>query len=82
MKTIVLTIAAARQFDALPAEARSSIADALHAYALSGSGDVKRLIGRNAYRMRVGRYRVIFEEDAVTVLAVHVGKRDENKYRR
>jgi mRNA interferase RelE/StbE len=82
MKTIVLTIAAARQFDALPQEARSSIADALHAYALSGSGDVKRLIGRDAYRMRVGRYRVIFEEDAVTVLALYVGKRDENTYRR
>lgn len=52
------------------------------AYALSGSGDVKRLTGRDAYRMRVGRYRIVFEEDVVTVLAVYVGKRDESTYRR
>jgi hypothetical protein len=29
MKTIVLTIAAARQFDAVPAETRSSVAEAM-----------------------------------------------------
>jgi len=45
-ETIALTVAAARQFDALPVEGRSSVADALHAYAMSGRGDVKRLIGR------------------------------------
>jgi mRNA interferase RelE/StbE len=81
MKTIVLSVAAARQFDALPADARSSIAEALHAYGISGSGDVKRLTGRDAYRMRVGRYRVLFEQDAVTVVA-YKGKRDESTYRR
>lgn len=82
MKTIIFTVAAARQFDALPAEARAAVAGGLEAYAMTGSGDVKRLTGRPEYRMRVGRYRVIFAEDAATILSLHIGKRDEGTYRR
>lgn len=82
MKTIILTTAAARQFDVLPQDAREAIARALDAYAVTGEGDVKRLTGREACRLRVGRYRVIFGEDAATVLVIYVGKRDEETYRR
>jgi mRNA interferase RelE/StbE len=82
MKTIVFTRDAAKQLDALPLEARTSITDALSRYAITGEGDVKRLSGRGGYRMRVGSYRVLFDEDATTVLAIYIGKRETTTYKR
>ena len=82
MKTIVLTAAAARDLDNLPAEARQQVSDGLIEYAVSGKGDVKRLVGRDGFRLRIGRYRVIFDEDRTTILAVYIGKRETVTYRR
>jgi mRNA interferase RelE/StbE len=82
MKTIILTAAAARDLDGLPAEARRQVSDGLAEYAISGRGDVKRLAGRGGYRLRVGRYRVIFDEDQTTILAIYIGKRETTTYRR
>lgn len=81
MKTIVFTAAAARQVDALPDDARAQVLGDLERYAMTGAGDVKRLSGRDGYRLRSGRYRVLFDEDQVTVLAVYVGKRETTTYR-
>jgi mRNA interferase RelE/StbE len=36
---------------------------------------VKALQGRNGYRLRIGSYRVIFDEDAITIQAVYIGRR-------
>lgn len=82
MKTIVFTRDAAKQLDALPLEARISITDALADYAINGVGDVKRLSGRDGFRMRVGSYRVLFDEDAMTILAIYIGKRATTTYKR
>ena len=79
---IVLTHAAAKDLDALPAQARASVETALIRYAMSGEGDVKRLQGRGGYRMRVGSYRVLFDEDQQTNLAIYVGRRETTTYRR
>jgi len=79
---IVLTHAAAKDLDALPAQARASVETALIRYAMSGEGDVKRLQGRGGYRMRVGSYRVLFDEDQQTILAIYVGRRETTTYRR
>ena len=81
MKTIVLTHAAARDLDRLPTDARSAVGNALIAYAITGQGDVKKLKGRDGFRMRVGRYRVLFDEDQTTILAVYIGKRETATYR-
>lgn len=81
MKTIVLTHVAAKELDAWPAEARSAVCNALINYATSGRG-VKALRGRNGYRLRVGRYRVLFDEDQITILAIYIGKRETTTYRR
>lgn len=81
MKTIVYTTAAAKQLDALPVQPRTAVEAALETYALSGAGDVKRLQGRDGFRMRVGRYRVLFAEDEITVLAIYIGKRETTTYR-
>jgi mRNA interferase RelE/StbE len=51
-------------------------------YATSGAGDVKRLSGRDGFRLRIGRYRVIFDEDAATILAIPIGKRETTTYSR
>ncbi|MEW6261856.1 MAG: type II toxin-antitoxin system RelE/ParE family toxin [Thermodesulfobacteriota bacterium] len=44
---------------------------------------VKALRGRSGYRLRVGRYRVIFEvKVSVKIISVQdVGKRDERTYK-
>lgn len=47
----------------------------LSIYAIQGEGDVKRLSGREGFRLRVGAYRVIFDQDAATILAIYVGRR-------
>ena len=66
MKTVFFTDAAAKDFDALPAEGRQQVEYGLIRYATSGEGDVKRLSGREGFRPRVGRYRGQFDEDQKT----------------
>jgi mRNA interferase RelE/StbE len=82
MKTIVFTKQAAKDLDALPATDRDAVTEALTVYAVSGRGDIKRLAGRNGFRMRVGSYRVIFDEDMTTILALYVGRRATTTYKR
>lgn len=80
MKTIILTAAAAKQFDALPADVQKQIDADLEVYAMTGKGDVKKLQGREGFRLRSGRYRVLFAEDQVTIIALTISKRDSNTY--
>jgi mRNA interferase RelE/StbE len=82
VKTIIFADAASKQFDSLPVDARSRISDALDAYAIHGRGDIKRLAGRQDFRLRVGQYRVIFDEDQTTIVAVYIGRRASGTYRR
>lgn len=82
MKTIVFTHVAAKDLDTLPAEAREDVLRGLDLYAMTGRGDVKQLSGRSGLRLRIGRYRVLFDEDARTILAIHIGKRETTTYRR
>ncbi len=82
MKTIVYTHQAAKDFDALEPVARKAIGEALDLYAREARGDVKRLAGRDGFRLRVGRYRVLFTEDATMILVVYVGKRETTTYGR
>ena len=80
MKTIVFTSASAKQFDALPLAAQAAIEAALGRYAVHGHGDVKRLSGREGYRLRIGQYRVLFDESRTTILAVYIGRRATHTY--
>jgi mRNA interferase RelE/StbE len=43
---------------------------------------LKRLSGRDGFRLRVGSYRVIFDEDQTAILAINIGKRETTTYRR
>lgn len=78
----MLTTSAARDLDNLPDEARKQVSEGLIDYAVDGKGDVKRLAGREGFRLRIGRYRVIFDEDQTTILAIYIGKRETTTYRR
>ena len=82
MKTIIFTHAAARDLDALPVDGRRQVENALIRYATSGEGDVKQLSGREGFRLRIGSYRVLFDEDQKTILAVYIGRRQTTTYRK
>lgn len=60
MKMIILTLSAAKDLDLLPRDAREQVEAGLHRYAMTGQGDVKALQGRDGYRLRIGRCRVIW----------------------
>ena len=65
-----------------PQEAREQIEAELRRYATTGLHDVKALQGRDGYRLRIGSYRVIFDEDATTILAIYIGRRATTTYKR
>ncbi|WP_287215945.1 plasmid stabilization protein [Mesorhizobium sp.] len=78
----ILSVSAARDLDNLPTDGREQVSEGLISYAVSGRGDIKRLAGRDGYRLRIGRYRIIFDEDRTTILAIYIGKRETTTYRR
>ena len=82
MKTIAMTASATKDFFALPERVQDQIDAALERYAFTGEGDLTAFKASASYRLRVGRYRVIFDEDATTILAVYVGKRETTTYRK
>ena len=74
-KTLVFLQDASRAFAKLPEDVQESLTQKLFLYGLTGRGDVKRMVGRNALRLRDGEYRVIFEEAATALTVVGVGHR-------
>jgi mRNA-degrading endonuclease RelE of RelBE toxin-antitoxin system len=82
MKTIILTAGAAKDLDALQRNDRKQVEAGLNRYAMTGQGDVKALQGRDGYRLRIGSFRVIFDEDATTILAIYIGRRATTTYKR
>jgi mRNA interferase RelE/StbE len=77
MKPILFTPAASRQWTKLTTQIRRRIDVRLTEFAASGKGDVKRLKGRQGSRLRVGDWRVIFSEEAGSIVVVAVGHRRE-----
>ena len=51
------------------------IIEKIERYAETGAGDVKQLQGSSALRLRVGDYRVIFEETATSLTVTAIGPR-------
>ncbi|WP_457795566.1 hypothetical protein [Methylocystis sp. S23] len=43
---------------------------------------MKKLSGREGYRLRVGAYQVLFTQDITTILAIYVGRRQTKTYSR
>jgi mRNA interferase RelE/StbE len=76
MKEIAFMAVALRQWTKLTPVVRERIKSKLDTFAATGSGDVKRLKGRDGCRLRIGDWRVIFINGA-TVIVVAVGDRRE-----
>ncbi len=77
MKALVFTPAAARQWANLANDVRRRIDGRLTRFTESGQGDVRRFKGRAGARLRVGDWRVIFDETEDTIVVVAVGHRRE-----
>lgn len=75
MKTVVFTPAAARQWTKLSREVRGRIDVRLTEFATTGHGDVRRLKGRAGARLRVGDWRVIFDDRRGEIVVMAVGHR-------
>jgi len=80
VKTIVFMPSAAKDLDALTSVDRAIVEQGLHRYAIHGLGDVKRLQGRDGFRLRIGSFRLIFDEDAEAILAIYIGRRTTTTY--
>jgi mRNA interferase RelE/StbE len=77
MGQVVFSATAARQWLKLSPQIGDRIAKKLDAFAATGHGDVKKLKGQPGARLRVGDWRVIFYEEADTIIVVAVGHRRE-----
>jgi len=84
MNTISWTDKAVKQIRKIPSSYKSLILEKIEglAYFPGVTADIKKLAGRSDYRLRVGRYRVIFEhEEEIRVIVIEeVKKRDERTY--
>lgn len=77
MKTIILNPHAAKALDKMSSGQRGQIVDALHKYALDGIGDTKAMTGTPTVRLRIGDFRIIFDESATTITVLALGNRRE-----
>lgn len=68
---VIYTNAARKGLKKMPAKDRSALIAKLDAYAATGRGDVKPLVGSKFHRMRHGDWRAVFEiEDGILVVQV------------
>lgn len=75
MKTIVLAPMAARSLDRIAEPSRTALVEALVSYALGKPADTKSMVGTPTFRMRVGDYRIVFDETPTTITVLALGHR-------
>lgn len=77
-KKIAYSKQAIRMLARIPVNDATRIRSKLRQYAddpSSQAANVRKLQGRDAYRLRVGDWRVIFDEDDVVIEVIKVGPR-------
>ena len=79
MKRVEWTDIALRRLAKLDKENARRVRRAVERFALTTSGDVKKLQGIDPpeYRLRVGDYRVRFDQDELTIRVLRVRNRRE-----
>lgn len=75
MKTVVTTRAADKALQKMQPKRRAAIIDKVNAYARGEAVDIKKMVGYELYRIRVGQDRVIIDDKGVIVLIVGAGPR-------
>lgn len=68
---------ARKEIKRLPRNLQRRILEALRRLDLKDYGDLKRLKGTGAHRLRVGKYRVILEKHGSEIQVLHVVKRED-----
>lgn len=79
-KKIAYSKQAIKTLSKLPANESNRIRAKLRQYAddaTSQANNVKKLQGQNAYRLRVGDWRVIFDENDVVIEVIKIGARGD-----
>lgn len=81
MYSITFSKVAEKQFRKLDRSLQSRIMSTLDRIRIRPEAHIKRLVGENCYRLRVGDYRVILDIEAqqLQILVLKIGKR-ENIY--
>ncbi|MGV3550014.1 type II toxin-antitoxin system RelE family toxin [Rhizobium sp.] len=77
-KKIAYSKQAIKTLSKIPANESTRIRSKLRQYAddpVSQANNVKKLQGRDAYRLRVGDWRVIFDENDVIIEVIKIGPR-------
>jgi mRNA interferase RelE/StbE len=80
MKTVTFLRSARKALFALPPPVQAAITAKLDAYAAdprSVAGSVSKLVGFPHLRMRVGDYRVIFDDKTLQVLVIEIDHRKD-----
>lgn len=77
MKLVTFTRAAQKTLRSLPPQIADRILNKINRYADTSEGDVKALKGQDAYRLRVGDYRVIFTDAFQIIAVIKIGHRRE-----
>ncbi len=75
MAEIIYTRTARKALDRLPADRQRQVVERVEALGAGRRADVKALAGSDHYRLRVGRYRVIFRRDGDTIVIETVAPR-------
>jgi mRNA interferase RelE/StbE len=78
MKKIIYTRAARKSLSRIPANVRQLITSKIEQYATdprSLSRNVVKLQGREGFRLRVGDWRVLFDEDGTVLNILEIGPR-------
>ncbi|TXC73947.1 type II toxin-antitoxin system RelE/ParE family toxin [Sphingorhabdus soli] len=78
MKTVILSKAASKALAKIPANEAEKIDDKIKQLALddgSLANNVTRLQGTTAFRLRVGDWRVIYDDDGMTLSITAIGAR-------
>ncbi|MDO5658307.1 MAG: type II toxin-antitoxin system RelE/ParE family toxin [Paracoccus sp. (in: a-proteobacteria)] len=70
---VIYKSAARKALGKMPAQDKDALHNKLTAFAKTGAGDVKKLKGREGYRLRHGVWRAIFtiENDVVVIQIAH-----------
>ena len=82
MKKVAWSEQARADIRRLDREVAMRIFEALHRFAETGEGDIKKLKGEpSELRLRVGDYRVRFTEDPPETLRIHTVRHRKEAYR-
>jgi mRNA interferase RelE/StbE len=75
MKQVTYSRAAQKSLDRMQPKRRQAIRTKVDAYARGETVDIKRLVGSDLFRIRVGPDRVIIDHNGVIVMVIEAGPR-------